>query len=179
MLGRHETLTTFQGDERLEIEQKGNGRMSKQKQVVQSDVLESLASYIKRVEKYAPELAKKKLIVSTDFDVEPFKEDRGIRKTPVVWPLWDYKMFYVVDVPPGVTVPKHSHNESVFRILISGSLTINGVKIEKPGTWYVVPAFTEYKIKTETGYSVLSDYTSVCRTGKQQALREKLSAPRS
>ena len=153
--------------------------MSKKKSNVQTDLLESLASYTKRVEEFAPLLAKKKLIVSTDFQVEPFKEDRGIRKTPLVWPLWDYKMFYTVDVPAGVTVPKHSHDESVFRILLSGSLTINGVKIEKPGTWYVVPAFTEYEIKTDTGYSVLSAYTSNCRTGRQQALREKLSAPRA
>src|SRR5437868_5775755 len=134
--------------------------MKRKKSNLQTDLLESLASYTARVEKFAPLLTKKKLIVSTDFDVEPFEEDRGILKTPLVWPLWDYKMFYVVDVPAKVTIPTHSHDEAVFRILISGSLTINGVKVDKPGTWYVVPAFTEYKISTETGYSVLSGYRS-------------------
>lgn len=152
--------------------------MGKKKSNLQTDLLESLASYTTRVEKFAPKLAKKKLIVSTDFDVEPFKEDRGVRKTPLIWPLWDYKMGYVVEVPAGVSIPKHSHDEAVFRILISGSLIINGVKINKPGTWYVVPAFTEYKITTEKGYSVLSAYTTNCRTGRQQARRGKLSAPR-
>lgn len=146
---------------------------------LQTDLLESLASYTGRVERFAAELAKKKLIISTELTVDPFKEDRGITKTPLVWPLWDYKMFYVVDVPANVDIPKHSHDEAVFRILLSGSLTINGRAIDKPGTWYVVPSFTEYAISTKTGYSVLSAYTSNCRTGRQQALRDKVSAPRA
>src|SRR5579871_126598 len=145
--------TIFPGDSRLESNER-RAHMSKKKSNPKGDILETLANHTMRIEKFAQMLAGKKLIVSTDFDVKPFKEARGIRKTPLIWPLWDYKMFYVVDVPPGVTIPKHSHKEAVFRILISGSLTINGVEIDKPGTWYVVPAFTDYQITTETGYSV-------------------------
>lgn len=145
---------------------------------LQTDVLETLASHIARIEQFAPLLAKKKLIISTDLQVEPFEEDRGIQKTPIVWPMMDYKMFYTVEVPPDTTVSKHSHDEAVFRILISGRLVLNGKKIDKPGTWYVVPAFTEYEIQTDTGYVVLSGYTHICRTGRQQALKNKLSAPR-
>lgn len=145
---------------------------------LQTDVLETLSSHIERIEQFADALAKKKLIVSTELKVEPFEEDRGIRKTPIVWPMMDYKMFYTVEVPPNTTVAKHSHEEAVFRVLISGSLVLNGKKIDKPGTWYVVPALTEYEIKTDTGYVVISGYTSICRTGREQALKKKVSAPR-
>jgi hypothetical protein len=43
----------------------------------------------------------------------------------------------------------------------------------------VVPALTEYEIKTDTGYVVISGYTSICRTGREQALKKKVSAPRA
>lgn len=144
---------------------------------LQTDILETLSSHVSRIESFAPELAKKKLVISTDLEVQPYEEDRDIKKTPIVWPMMDYKLFYVVEVPPGTTVPKHSHEEAVFRVLVSGSLVLNGKKIDKPGTWYVVPALTEYEIKTETGYVVLSGYTYQCRTGREQALKNKLSPP--
>ena len=152
--------------------------MAKKKSLVQTDTLESLSAHIARIEQFAPLLAKKKIIVSTDFEVEPFVEDHGIRKTPIVWSMLDYKMFYVVDVPAKANIAKHSHDEAVFRILISGSLKINGRLIDKPGTWYVVPSLTEYEIQTDTGYVVISGYVSICRTGKEQAKRKKISAPR-
>lgn len=145
---------------------------------LQTDVLETLSSHIARIEQFAGSLAKKKLIISTELKVEPFEEDRGIKKTPIVWPMMDYKMFYTVEVPPNTTVATHSHDEAVFRVLVSGSLILNGKKIDQPGTWYVVPALTEYEIKTETGYVVISGYTSVCRTGREQASKKnKRSAP--
>jgi len=146
---------------------------------LQTDLLENLSDFTKRIEKLAPEFAKKKLIISTELATRALKEDRGVRKTPVTWPLWDYKMFYIVDVPAKTTVPKHSHDEAVFRILISGSLTVNRVHIDEPGTWWVVPEFTEYEITTETGYKLLSSYVSHCTTGRQQALRDRKGAPRS
>lgn len=147
---------------------------------LQTDLLEKLSTHIERIEDFMPEMekmSKEGLIISTDFDVEPYEEDRGIRKTPIVWPLFDYKMFYTVEVPSKTTIPKHSHDEAVFRVLISGSLELNGRKIDKPGTWYVVPSFTEYEIKTDNGYVVISAYIHNCRTGRQQALKEKVTAP--
>lgn len=145
----------------------------KKSENLQNQTLETLSSHIKRIEDYSEELSKKGIIISTEINVEPYKEDKGVTKTPVVWPLIDYGMFYIVDVPENSDLAKHSHDESIFRILLSGSLTINGITIDKPGTWYVVPAYTEYEISTKTGYSVLSGYTSICRTGKEQALQNK------
>lgn len=144
---------------------------------LQTDLLENLSSHISRIEEFAPKLTKKKLIISTDIEVEPYEEDRGVKKTPIVWPLFDYKMFYTVEVPPNTTIAKHSHDEAVFRMLISGSLVLNGKKIDKPGTWYVVPSLTEYEIKSEAGYVVISAYVSNCRTGRQQALKDKITSP--
>ena len=140
---------------------------------LQTDLLEPLSAHIERIERFAPTFANQTLIVSTELDVDVFEENQGVTKAPIPWPLLDYKMFYIVDVPAGVTIPKHSHEESVFRILISGSLTVNGRKIDQPGTWYVVRALTEYEISTETGYRVLSGYTSNCRTGRERALQKQ------
>ena len=153
--------------------------MAAKKSRVQTDLLETLSSHIARIEQFAPAFAKSKLIVSTDFAVEPLEEDNKIRKTPIAWPLIDYKMFYIVEVPAGVTIAKHSHEEAVFRVLISGSLRINERLIDIPGTWYVVPSLVEYEIKTETGYSVLSGYIHNCFTRRQQAARKKVSLPRT
>lgn len=152
--------------------------MAKEPANLQTDVLELLSSHLARIEKFAPLLAKKELILSTDLEIDAFEEDRGIKKTPIVWPLLDYKMFYIVDVPANATIARHSHEEAVFRVLLSGSLVLNGKKIDRPGTWYVVPALTEYEIKTDTGYSALSAYTSICMTGREQALKSKIIAPR-
>lgn len=146
---------------------------------LQTDTLETLSSHVARIEEFAPILEKKQLIISTELNVEPYEEDRGIKKTPIVWPLMEYKMFYTVEVPANTNIATHSHDEAVFRILVSGSLEINGTVVDKPGTWYVVPAFTEYEIKTQTGYTVLSGYVKHCRTGREQALLKKDSAPRA
>jgi hypothetical protein len=152
--------------------------MAEKKVASQTTVLETLSSFVERVEGVLPRLDEKKIFLSTDLKIQAFKEDHGIRKMPVAWPLWDYKMFYIVDVPAGESVPKHSHDEAVFRVLLAGSLTVNGIKIEEPGTWWVVPSYCEYEINTDTGYKVLSAYTSICQTGRQQALRDKIQPPR-
>jgi len=150
--------------------------MSKKNKKPKFSVLETLSTHIKRIEKYQPLLAKKKIIISTELDVTPFDEDGGVKKTPVVWSLIDYKMFYIVEVPSGATIAKHSHDEAIFRILISGSLILNGITIDKPGTWYVVPAFTEYEIVSKEGYTVFSGYGMACQTRVDDAIGRKNSS---
>ncbi len=146
--------------------------MAKNKNL-QTTLLETLSTHMKRIEKFEAQLAEKDIIISTDLKVTPFKENGGVKKTPVVWSLIDYKMFYVVEVPPNSKIGKHSHSEAIFRILISGSLILNGIKIDKPGTWYVVRGFTEYEITSETGYTVLSGYGMACQTNKDDAIKKK------
>jgi len=109
----------------------------------------------------------KDIVVSRDLDpdTEILEEDWGITKKPVVWPLQDYKMFYMVNVPPGTEVPAHSHDEDVFRLIVGGQLTINDVPV-KAGEWVVVKRGVKYVVKTDTGYTAMSGYTSMCRTGR-------------
>ena len=146
------------------------------KKATRGTVLETLASYTKRVEKFLPELEKRKIIFSTDVKVTPFREDYGVKKTPLVWPLWDYKMFYLVEVPAGTQIPKHAHDEAVFRLVVEGSLTVNGKEV-RAGTWFVVNKYVPYEIATETGYKALGGYTSICQTNRQFARPGKRDLP--
>lgn len=146
--------------------------MGKSRKNLQTTLLESLSNHIRRTEEFEEQFKGKEIIISTDYEVAPYLENSGVVKTPIVWQMIDYHMFYIVDVPPNTTLPKHSHSESIFRVLISGSLTINGKTIDKPGTWYVVPAYTEYTITTQEGYMILSGYKSHCNTSRQEAKRK-------
>jgi hypothetical protein len=128
----------------------------------QDSTLERLSDYVRRIEEYEDELDRE-IILSTDVDPEPLTDSLDIAKTPVVWPLMDAKMFYYTDVPPETEVPPHSHPEDIFRIVIDGSLTVNGHEIEE-GMWFVVRSDTEYHVETEEGYDALASYTSVCQT---------------
>jgi hypothetical protein len=127
-------------------------------------LLETFATFVARLEEYVPEIDKHDILISRDIDVTPLREGNGITKMPVIWPLIDYKMFYITTVPPKTKVAKHSHIENVFRLVISGSLVVN----DKPvgaGEWFVVRRNVPYEIYTESGYQVLSGYGQACQTG--------------
>lgn len=144
-----------------------------------TNLLEMLSTFAKRIEEYAEAVQHKDLIVSSDLNVSKLHEDHGITKTPVVWPLYDYRMFYIVEVPPGTEIAKHVHPEAVFRVLISGSLTLNGRKITVPGTWFVVNKKVPYQVSTETGYTALVGYTSVCTSARNSKSASGDSPPRA
>ena len=134
-------------------------------------LLETFANYVARLETFAPELDKDDIIISSNITVQPLNEGNGITKMPVVWPLIDYKMFYLTTVPEKTKVGRHSHIESVFRLVISGSLEVNGKSV-KAGEWFVVKKNTPYEIYTDTGYQVLSGYGMACQTGGGDAMRQ-------
>lgn len=90
-------------------------------------------------------------------------ESKQIKKIPIGWPLANYNMFYTVDVPEDTFIKPHSHDEDIFRLLIDGDLTINGVSIEK-GEWFVVKAGTTYSIQTKNGYKSFAGYGMACQT---------------
>lgn len=127
-------------------------------------LLETFATFVARLEKYVPEVDKYEILISRDIEVLPLKEGNGITKTPVIWPLIDYKMFYITSVPPKTKVAMHSHIENVFRLVISGSLKIND-KLVNAGEWFVVRRNVPYEIYTDSGYQVLSGYGMACQTG--------------
>ena len=127
------------------------------------NTLEMLSDHIRRIERFSENVADLKVIVSSDFTKPLLKEDLGIQKVPISWPLYKYNMFFVVSVPARTVVPSHVHDEDVFRYVLEGTLKLNGRKI-KAGEWFVVRAGTTYRIFTDTGYKAISGYTSICRT---------------
>jgi quercetin dioxygenase-like cupin family protein len=127
---------------------------------------EKLSTYMSRLEAAEPQMRDKSIIISHDVEVEAPEAGGGIRKVPIAWPLHNHKMFYHVTADAGTEVARHSHPEDVFRMLISGSLTIRTDdeehKIDKPGTWFVVRKDTPYSIHTDDGYEAFSGYWFIC-----------------
>jgi hypothetical protein len=58
-------------------------------------------------------------------------------------------------------VDKHRHPGSMFGLIVKGSLTINGTKLES-GDWYVVPPGIEYEMETSEGYQYVFAYVWSC-----------------
>ncbi|WP_370234101.1 hypothetical protein [Henriciella sp.] len=90
-------------------------------------------------------------------------DDDKISKMTIGYPVHLKNMFYIVDVPAGAAIDAHRHDEDIFRILISGDITVNNRDVAI-GEWFVVPAGTTYEIHTRQGYKALSAYTSICQT---------------
>jgi len=72
-----------------------------------------------------------------------------------------FRLMSVTTVSAGVTVVPHSHNEPVFRFILSGSLVLNGVRYET-GDWMLIPKDMVYELNTEEGYTALVDYGGKC-----------------
>jgi mannose-6-phosphate isomerase-like protein (cupin superfamily) len=51
--------------------------------------------------------------------------------------------FFLTVAQPGAIVPSHSHKRDLFRVVVSGSITTNGVEL-KSGDWMYVPAGVTY-----------------------------------
>lgn len=134
------------------------------------EIKETLSTYIARIEG-AETPFENGLLLSRNVGMPVLLDgvDNKVVKTPVAWPLMGYNMFYVVDVPPDTTIPPHSHDEDLFRVLISGDLNINGVDIQI-GEWFVVKSGSPYSIRTEGGYKSISAYRSICRTNRMSEM---------
>jgi hypothetical protein len=130
------------------------------------EVNETLSVFADRIERLSPQFNGKDIIFSDEIDKEFLLdgENRDIEKEPVLWPMYGKNMFYIVRTRPNAKTPRHSHDESVFRVLLSGSLKINGRTVDKPGTWFVVREGVKYEIQTEQGYVTLAGYGSACGT---------------
>jgi hypothetical protein len=130
------------------------------------EVNETVATYLARIEGAGAKFDNGLLLGrSVKIPILLDGVDNKVVKTPVAWPLLDYKLFYIVDVPPSTKISPHSHNEAVFRVLISGDLAINGIPIAT-GEWFVVDKDTQYSIATKGGYKALAGYVSICMTNR-------------
>jgi hypothetical protein len=126
-------------------------------------IRETVFTYIERIGKVQNKM-KKPIVLSTEVNIATLW-DGDVEKTPIAWPLFNgYNMFYIVRVPPKKRVRRHSHDEDVFRLVVEGSLIINGHVRVKEGMWFVIRANTPYEIETETGYTAFSGYGAACIT---------------
>jgi hypothetical protein len=127
-------------------------------------IRETLSTYIARIEKVQGQM-KKPIVLSTDVKIPILKDgdDKPIEKVTIAWPLYGINMFYIVTVPAEKHVPRHSHEEDIFRYIVKGSLVLNGSIQIKEGMWFVVKANTPYRIDTESGYTSFVGYQKVCK----------------
>lgn len=72
-------------------------------------------------------------------------------------PLWqDGPAFYFITAAaPGAVVPEHAHKRDLFRMVISGSMTVGGVEL-KPGDWMYVPKGVRYTYTSAFHCGVIS-----------------------
>ena len=91
------------------------------------EVKETLATFQERISRFEHQFEGRDIIISTELEREYLLdgEDLTIRKEPILWSLSDYHLFYVVTVPPGKHIPKHSHDEAIFRFIAQGNLLVN------------------------------------------------------
>lgn len=113
-----------------------------------------------------PDYAHKDILLSTDFDLAPLAELSGLNRTPIPWPIDSLNMFYVLQAPPETHVPFHSHPSDVFRFILEGEMTLNGITV-KAGMWCVVRKGTRYTVSSNDGYRSLVAYRDICEvTGR-------------
>ena len=89
------------------------------------------------------------------------QEFEGVYKRVLPIDFREFCMLVVTKVAPGTTVPSHGHKEGIFRYILEGSLTLNGVPY-RAGDWIVVPTGMPYKITTEEGYKAIAGYLQAC-----------------
>jgi hypothetical protein len=73
---------------------------------------------------------------------------RGVEQwqIPVALGAGEDTLSFTGRLKPGAKVPKHAHKQSVFRVVISGSLKSGG-KTLKAGDWMFVPAGQSYELQ--------------------------------
>jgi hypothetical protein len=131
------------------------------------EIQERMSTYFDRIERLETYFENRDIIISTNLEQKEILvdgDDDRIQKEPILWRLNQYNLFYIVTVPGGTDVSRHSHDEAVFRFLASGDLLLNNEYQIQPGSWFVIRAGVEYEIKTKEGYTTLAGYVSNCRT---------------
>jgi len=60
-------------------------------------------------------------------------------------PVWGEGpgFIFLTVAAPGAVLPEHSHKRDLFRMVISGTMIVNGVEL-KPGDWMYVPKEVPY-----------------------------------
>jgi hypothetical protein len=135
---------------------------------------ETFPKHASRIEVALATLPYNPVVVSTDVPKLYLETPKGITKQLVVWPLYEHKMYYITTVVAGTSVDLHSHEEDMFRLVITGGFSLSVSQGRRhghrdrqtyeitQGMWVVVRANTNYSIATPSGYQCLSGYIKVC-----------------
>jgi mannose-6-phosphate isomerase-like protein (cupin superfamily) len=120
-----------------------------------SNEVELLSAYIARIEKALKKVEQKHVILSSDL--------------PILWPLYEHRMFYITTLAAGTRVKTHQHAENVFRYVIEGAIDVT-VKEKtytvKAGMWIAIRANTSYSLTTRsnpTSAKLFSAYQYQCK----------------
>ena len=87
----------------------------------------------------------------------------GFKKWQLPFALHEPTNFYITEGRPNATVDAHSHEHGAgFRVIIKGSLVLEGVKLGA-GDWFYVPQGKPYSYKVgRTGVQLMSGYQCCC-----------------
>ena len=133
------------------------------------EIDEKLSTYLDRIERLEGQFFDKSIVISSTVRTKEILidgDDERISKEPILWRLYQHNMFYIVNVPAGTVVKKHSHQEDLFRFIAKGSLLLNNEFVINSGEWFVIKAGTPYEITTKEGYTSFAAYTSICQTNR-------------
>ncbi len=110
----------------------------------------------------------KQIVSSKDFKSGDWEKQttltgfpNGVNKVVLPIKYSGYDMTVVTTVESETRVPKHSHDETVFRYIIKGSLQINELYFSE-GDWFLVPEGLPYEIYTKEGYTAITGYSEAC-----------------
>lgn len=91
-----------------------------------------------------------RVVTSRDPGMDLIRLDLRRERSPAGFEQWQLPVFgegpafpFLTSASPGAVVPEHSHKRDLFRIVISGSIIVNGVEL-KPGDWMYVPKGVPY-----------------------------------
>lgn len=78
----------------------------------------------------------------------------GFQQNMVPVVLHNRVLVFTTTGPAGATIPQHSHNADLFRVITSGTAIYNGIYLSA-GDWMFVPANQAYELEASSnpGYS--------------------------
>lgn len=78
----------------------------------------------------------------------------GVKEIPLPVDFSGLPDARIMEVAPGTSVPEHSHDGPVFRLITEGEAIVNGKSYNK-GDWMVIPSRGRYAVESPTGYTAL------------------------
>ena len=108
------------------------------------------------------QVANDRVTTSRDPGIDDVRFDLGRPEMPPGFHSWQLPFimegplfFFITVAEPGAVVPTHEHKRDLFRMVVSGSLTTNGIEL-KPGDWMYVPKGVPYSYSAALNPGVIT-----------------------